>query len=99
MQVREIFSNNLKQTRLDLGLTQAQAAELIGVEVTSYNRWENGKTQPKYDDIDRICNKFNVNVYQLYYEGKETKQKEPTLQQALAVVCKQCGFLPPKTNK
>lgn len=40
-------SNLLRQTRLDLGLTQEQAAGALGVDVRTYRRYESGQVNAK----------------------------------------------------
>lgn len=40
------FAETLKAERSGLGLTQAQAAELIDVPARTYWEWEAGKTTP-----------------------------------------------------
>ncbi len=36
----------IRQRRLQLGLTQAQLAAKVGVDVKTVSRWENGKMRP-----------------------------------------------------
>lgn len=35
-------------------LTQAEAAEQIGVARLTWNRWENGKQRPRPDELRRV---------------------------------------------
>lgn len=39
-------AQEIKQLRLDLGLTQQALAEQVGVAVTTVHRWEAGKRRP-----------------------------------------------------
>lgn len=43
----------LKQIRSDLGLTQAQFAGLLSVQVTTVSRWETGQRQAELD-LDQV---------------------------------------------
>jgi transcriptional regulator with XRE-family HTH domain len=43
----------LKQIRNDLGLTQAQFAGLLDVQVTTVSRWETGQRQAELD-LDQV---------------------------------------------
>jgi len=36
----------IKEMRLNLGMTQEELAQKLGVSFTSVNRWENGQTKP-----------------------------------------------------
>jgi DNA-binding transcriptional regulator YiaG len=38
---------DLKQMREELGLTQRQAAELVGVQANTWARWERGELVPR----------------------------------------------------
>lgn len=44
----------LKQWRQLAGLTQEALADMIGCDRTTLVRWEQGKTQPKADDIAKL---------------------------------------------
>lgn len=40
------MSDNFKSIRLRLGLTQAEAAHLVGVDPNTWARWERGERRP-----------------------------------------------------
>lgn len=39
--------DNLKRARTSCGMTQAQAAEAVGVTLRTWHRWEHGQSAPK----------------------------------------------------
>ena len=45
------FATNIKAARLAAGLTQRQAAEIIGVSFSTYCNWETGRTEPPIDPV------------------------------------------------
>lgn len=51
---------NLKNARKKAGLTQAQAADAIGVNDGTYKNYEQGKREPNGDKIVAIANIFGV---------------------------------------
>lgn len=51
-----MFSERLKQLRQKRGLNQKELAELLGVEPSKYNKWENGKNCPNYDTLCKLAN-------------------------------------------
>lgn len=51
---------NLKNARKKAGLTQAQAAETIGVNDGTYKNYEQGKREPNGDKMVAIANLFGV---------------------------------------
>ena len=50
----------LKALRVNNGLNQEQAAELVGVNRMTWYNWENHRTNPDSEQIDSILKKFNV---------------------------------------
>ena len=48
------FSNRLKETRLKRDFTQEQLAELIGVSIKTYQKYETGVTIPRIATIRKI---------------------------------------------
>jgi phage repressor protein C with HTH and peptisase S24 domain len=63
----------LKNARENKGLTQTQIAEFIGVGLRMYQKIEDGQF-PKYktEQIKKIDNILNTNLYELIYEHTET---------------------------
>lgn len=51
----------LKAARVNAGFTQKQAAKELKVSNKTLNNWENGKSIPKADKIEPICNLYRVN--------------------------------------
>jgi SNF2 family DNA or RNA helicase len=47
-------SAQIKAIRTQLGMTQESFAAALGVSFATVNRWENGKTKPQKDRIDRM---------------------------------------------
>lgn len=50
----------LKAARVNIGITQKEAAERLNVSNKTLCNWENGVSVPKADKIDAICNLYNV---------------------------------------
>ena len=48
------MKDRIKALRAKLGLSQAALGALIGVSVTSVNRWENGVASPKNGTILKV---------------------------------------------
>lgn len=63
-----IISNNLRRLRLAKNLTQAQAAEALGVSTQSVSRWECGNTYPDVMLLPKIARLFCVTVDDLYQQ-------------------------------
>jgi len=55
----------LKTIREKAGKKQEEIADLIGVERTTYNRYENGNRQCPYDNLFKIADIFHVSIDEL----------------------------------
>jgi transcriptional regulator with XRE-family HTH domain len=60
----ENIGNRLKRFRLKLGLSQLQAAQMIGVAASTYRDWEYGK-RIKGEPYPAIAKIFGVSISQL----------------------------------
>ncbi|WP_152903711.1 helix-turn-helix domain-containing protein, partial [Streptococcus parasanguinis] len=45
----------MKKARLDVGLTQLEVTEKIGVAQAQYARWENGGRNPKDETVEKLA--------------------------------------------
>lgn len=54
---------SLKAARVNKNMTQAQAAEKIGVTKDTVRRWETGKTSPRVNVVEKI-----LSAYELSYD-------------------------------
>lgn len=52
--------NALKDIRVKKGLTQGEAASLVGVQQATWSKWENGSTAPTEDNLKRIEEVFGL---------------------------------------
>lgn len=55
------MNERIKQLRKELGLTQQQFADKIGIKRTTIATYENGRNSPIDAVISLICREFNVN--------------------------------------
>lgn len=54
------YKMTLKALRVNLGLTQAEAAGKLGVSVETLANWENGKTYPDVRNLRKIEELYKV---------------------------------------
>lgn len=54
------FASEIKRLRDDAGLSQGAAAELVGVNRTTWNEWEQGKSTPHRGTLTRACEKLGA---------------------------------------
>ena len=56
------ISDKLKLRRKELGLTQKQAAELVGTYQQRYQHWESGHTRPDPEELKKLADGFGVST-------------------------------------
>lgn len=62
----EIFSNKLKEVRQEQQLSQKQIADKLGVAVSTYANWEQGRREPSISDIYKLLNALDIEANELF---------------------------------
>lgn len=65
-----IFPQRLKELRFEKGLTQKELAEQIGIKRNTYSDWENGKTEPSFENIVKLADLLEVSLDWLFGRDK-----------------------------
>lgn len=65
----EKFHEKLKVLRKNKGLKQQEIADILGVKRNTYSDWENGKSKPNYEKLEKIADFFSVSLDWLF--GRE----------------------------
>jgi DNA-binding XRE family transcriptional regulator len=60
----------LRRRRRTLGLTQAGAAQLLGMSRLSYHRIESGARHIRFTELAAICAAFNCHIGELVQDGQ-----------------------------
>ena len=55
-----MLKENIKKARLNVGLTQSEVAEKLGVAQAQYARWENGGRNPKDETVEKLAEIFGT---------------------------------------
>lgn len=53
---------HMKELRKSRGLTQKSVADFLGVDRTTYVKYENGQSEPAFDTLQRLADFFHVSV-------------------------------------
>ena len=61
-----IFTERLKELRKNKGLKQREIAELLGVKQNTYSDWENGKTEPSFENLIKLADLLEVTLDWLF---------------------------------
>ncbi len=68
------FNENLKELRSAHGLSQKDVASMLGVDRTTYTKYETGDNQPDIKTVKKIADFFNVSVD--YMLGRDEKKND-----------------------
>lgn len=60
-----LFSEKIKQLRINSGKRQIDLAKAIGVDVPTYSRYEHGERRPKRDQVRRLARIFKTDPNEL----------------------------------
>ena len=77
----KLLGQRIKELRKRNNLTQAELAEIIGMETTNLCKLENGGQLPKEENIEKIAKALKVNIKDLFDFGHMESQN--TLQEEL----------------
>lgn len=77
----KVLSRNIRQARRNMGITQQQAAELLGITQLHYGRLERGDRRTSLEQIEDIARVFHVSPYTLL-DGCFREYPQPTIQQS-----------------
>ena len=54
--------NKIKSFRIEMGITQYQLADLMGVSTKTISRWEAGSREPELSEVARLAGIFNCSM-------------------------------------
>ncbi len=69
-----VIGNKLKNARNEKGITQEQAAELLGVTRQSISNWENNRSYPDIISVIKMSDIYSVSLDHLLKEESSMKQ-------------------------
>ncbi|MDR3356507.1 MAG: helix-turn-helix domain-containing protein [Spirochaetaceae bacterium] len=77
MQLRQIFIENMKRFRQDMGISQMLLAERIDSSTNYISEIEIGRKFPSVEMIEKIAGALNIDAYQLFKDADtETERLE-----------------------
>lgn len=61
--------NTVAERRKEVGLTQKQLANLLGLKRSSISKWENGASKPRAETLKKLADLLNCTVDELLKEA------------------------------
>ena len=71
MEIRTVFSQNVKKFRLEKRISQEKFADLCGLHRTYISDIECQRRSISLDNIQKLAKALDVEVYKLFVEGEE----------------------------
>lgn len=75
------FNEKLKELRIEKKFSQKDVAQSLGIDRTTYTKYETGKSEPDFETIKKLADFFGVSIDSLL--GRDKKPKEETYQVTL----------------
>ena len=79
------LSEKILSLRTQLGLSQEDLAEKLGVSRQSVSKWETGQSVPDLDKLIKLADLFGISVDELVREGERPQPPEPPQPQVVYV--------------
>ncbi len=70
-----MLNNVIKEARIRRNLKQEEVAEFVSVTVQTYSKWENGKTEPKASQVNKLSEILRISEKEIC-SGKLSKHFE-----------------------
>jgi len=68
---------NLKFLRTEMGLTQSELSEKLGLQRTMISAYEDGRSEPKLSTLSILSETFHVSIDELLYHDIQEKGRKP----------------------
>lgn len=79
---KKILSQNIKEKRKAMGITQYQLAEMLNVEDKYISRLETGTSTPSFALLEKLSNILNINLSE-FFVTENTIEKEELINQII----------------
>ncbi len=63
---------SLRALRVNAKLTRAQAADAVGVDVSTISRWESGKSYPNLSQVKTLCKLYHCEPNDIFVPIEQT---------------------------
>ncbi len=64
--IKKQLGKRIKELRKQQNISQEQLAESVGIEPNNISRIENGKNYPTAENLAKIANCLNIDIYKLF---------------------------------
>lgn len=75
--LQKIIPEKLAEYRKLSGLSIRKVAELLGLSAGMISFWENGKNEPSYEQLIKLCQIYKIEIADLTPMGKKKNKLSP----------------------
>ena len=72
-----LIGDKIRQQRREIGITQENLSEKMGVSLKTIQRWESGIRSPRMEEINKLADKLQTTTG--YLMGLEDKPEKPEI--------------------
>jgi transcriptional regulator with XRE-family HTH domain len=72
---RMVIGDRMRALREEKNLSQGDIEKRAGLLRCDISRVENGHTTPSIETLEKLARALDIPMYQLFYDGEETKDK------------------------
>lgn len=80
--IRATIARNIREYRLQMGLSQRELANMLNVSYSSVANWELGSNSPNIEILMDICKVFKINLPTMYGVSENEEAEAQTLYRA-----------------
>lgn len=73
----KMFRKRLREARMGAGMTQQRMADLLGISLNGYQKYEQGETQPPLDTLVKLSRILNVTTDYLLCNDRPPEEYKP----------------------
>lgn len=63
---------SLKAARVNAGMRQKDVANCLGVDTATIINWEHGRTSPRIDQLQELCDLYSISINNIFLNRKFT---------------------------
>lgn len=90
--INYVNNDGIRSLREELGLTQKELADQIGVSDKTVSKWETGRGLPDISVLGALAEALGVSLSELFAGAKTTnRNKSGNMQRSIFYVCPVCG--------
>lgn len=89
--VKKTIASNIKRARINSGMTQAEAAEKLGITAQAISNFERGINGIENSLLLQMCEIYHTSIGKIFSEEKEVTIMDTRIKESDRTQCPECG--------